>query len=77
MSWQVNRALAYIAQQAQLSAEHVEGELIRIAVEDQPNVLAAISAADEIGAAMAASYRDKYPDVDFLCGYRRTCVWQG
>ena len=77
MNWQVKYALANIAEQPQFTAEHVEGELIRIVVRDQPDVLAVISAADEIGAATAASYREKYPEMDFLCGYRKTCVWHG
>lgn len=77
MSWQVKRALAYIAEQPRLSAQHVEGELIRIEVEDQPDVLAVISAANEIDAATAANYREKHPGMDFLCGYRKTCVWHG
>jgi hypothetical protein len=77
VSWQVKRALAYIAEQPRLSAQHVGGELIRIEVEDQPDVLAVISAANEIDAATAASYREKHPEMDFLCGYRKTCVWPG
>ncbi len=77
MNWQVKYALANIAEQPRLTAEHVEGELIRIVAQDQPDVLAAISAADGIGAATAASYREKYPEMDFLCGYRKTCVWHG
>lgn len=77
MSWQVNYALANIGEQAQLTAEHVEGELIRIGAQDQPDVLAVISAAHEICAATAASYREKYPRMDFLCGYRKSCVWHG
>lgn len=77
MNWQVKYALANIAKETRSTAEHVEGELIRIATPDQPDVSAAISAANEIGAATAASYREKYPELDFLCGYRKTCVWYG
>jgi hypothetical protein len=77
VNWQVTRALAYIAEQPRLSAQHVVGELIRIEVEDQPDVLAVISAANEIDAATATSYREKHSEMDFLCGYRKTCVWPG
>lgn len=73
----MKRALAYIAEQPRLSAQHVGGELIRIEVEDQPAVLAVISAANEMDATTAASYRGKHPEMDFLCGYRKTCVWPG
>lgn len=77
MNWQVKYALANIAAQPRLNAEHVDGELIRIVTPDQPDVLAAISAEHEIRAATAANYREKYPDMDFLCGYRSACVWHG
>lgn len=71
------RALAYISEQPRLSAQHVQGELIKIEAENQPDVLAVISAASEIDAGTAASYREQYPNMDFLCGYRKTCVWPG
>ncbi|GGC92610.1 hypothetical protein [Chelatococcus reniformis] len=77
MNWQVKYALANIAEQGQLTAEYVHGELIRIVTPDQPDVLAAISAANEIDAATAANYQQKYPDMDFLCGYRSACIWRG
>lgn len=77
MSWQIRYALAYIAKQSGLTAEHVDGELIRIVARDQPDVLAVISAAYEIDAAMAASYLESYPGADFVCGYRKSCVWHG
>lgn len=77
MSWQVNYVLAYIAEEPGMSAQHVGGELIRIKAKNQPDVLAAISAANKIDAVTAASYREKYPEMDFLCGYRKTCVWPG
>jgi hypothetical protein len=77
VNWQLRYALASIAQQPQLTGVHVEGELIRIQAQNQPDVLAAISAADHIDAATAASYCERYPEMDFLCGYRKTCVWHG
>lgn len=39
MSWQVNYVLAYIAEKPGMSAQHVEGELIRIRAKNQPDVL--------------------------------------
>lgn len=60
-----------------MSAQHVEDELIQISAKNQPDVLAAISAAYKIDVATAAEYREKYPEMDFLCGYRKTCVWPG
>lgn len=77
MNWQVRYALANVTKQIPSTAEHVEGELIRIITPDRPDVVAAISAANVIDAATASSYREKYPDLDFLCGYRKTCIWHG
>jgi hypothetical protein len=77
VNWQVKYALANIPKQLPSTAEHVRGELIRIVTNDRPEVLAAISAAEEIGASTAASYASLYPEMDFLCGYRAGCVWDG
>lgn len=55
----------------------MEGELIRIVTPEKPDVLAAISAAHEIDQETAESYRKQHPALDFLCGYRQTCVWHG
>lgn len=78
MNWQVKYALANIAEKpSRLTAEHVKGELIRITTQDRPAVLAAISAADQIDAVVAAGYRKEHPEMDFLCGYRAACVWRG
>lgn len=77
MNWQVKYALENISKQPRLSAEHVEEELIRVSSADRPDVLAAVSGGYEIDAAAAASYQNRYPRMDFLCGYRTDCVWRG
>ena len=77
MNWQIKYLLANIGEQRGLTAGHVKGELIRIAVQDQPDVIAVISAAHEIDAAIAVAYRETYPDINFMCGYRKSCVWHG
>lgn len=77
MNWQVKYALAYIAEATGMNAQHVKDELIRIEAQNQLDVLAAISAANIIDVETAASYKEKYPEMDFLCGYRKTCVWPG
>lgn len=77
VNWQVNYALANVKKQIGSTAEHVEGELIRIITPEQPDVLAAISAADAINAETVVRYMENHPDLDFLCGYRKTCIWHG
>jgi hypothetical protein len=51
--------------------------MIWIGSQGQPDMLAVISAAREINAATAVGYREKHLEMDFLCGYRTTCVWHG
>ena len=77
MNWQVRYALANVKEQIGSTAEHVEGELIRIVTPGGPDVLAAISAAELIDVETAVSYRERHPNLDFLCGYRKNCVWHG
>lgn len=60
-----------------LIAEHVEEELIRITMPQKPDVLAVISGAGEVDEAATVSYTKQYPELDFLCGYRSTCIWHG
>jgi hypothetical protein len=77
VNWQIQYALANISEQSQLTAMHMEGELIRIVAENRPDVLAVISEAHTINPATAVSYCERYRGMDFLCGYRQTCVWHG
>jgi len=78
MSWQVNYALEYIRQNRKVaSAEQVRGDAIRITIQEQPDVVAVISAAYTITAALAMQYHTDFPNMDFLCGYRKNCVWEG
>jgi hypothetical protein len=77
VKWQVKYALAYISEEALLTAVHVDGDLIRIVAQNQPDVFAVISDAQSISLATAESYLQKHPEMDFLCGYRKTCFWHG
>ncbi|WP_439547751.1 hypothetical protein [Falsiroseomonas sp.] len=78
MNWQVRYALANIAKTAgRTKAEFVTGNLIRLSTEDQPDVLALISSDELIDEAVAKQYVNEFPDLDFICGYRTTCVWVG
>lgn len=78
MTWQIDYALQNFENPNGLSqAEHLRGETIKISTRDKPDVLAVISAADTIDKRLAEQYHQKEPDMDFLCGYRSTCVWEG
>ena len=79
MNWQVKYALENINEQAfsRLSAEYVDGDVVKIIARDQPDVLAAISGAFIITKAIAEEYIQETPIIDFLCSYRKECVWEG
>jgi hypothetical protein len=78
MSWQVNYALSNIRQaQGVTSAQHIRGDAIGITIHEQPDVIAIISAAYTINAELAMQYHADFPDMDFLCGYRKECIWEG
>jgi len=44
---------------------------------DRPDAVAVISAAYLIDSEMAKQYHLEYPEMDFLCGYRKQCAWEG
>ncbi|WP_200834879.1 hypothetical protein [Phyllobacterium salinisoli] len=77
MNWQIKYALASFAKERQSSAEHVGGDIIRIMTRDRPDVLAAITSVETVDQATAARYREQVEGLDFLCGYRAECVWEG
>ena len=44
---------------------------------DRADVVAVISAAYTINTELAMHYHADFPDMDFLCGYRKECIWEG
>lgn len=77
MNWQVRYALANFKNPEGSTAEFIENDLIKVVTQNQPDVLAAISADETINVATTARYREQIPNLDFLCGYRASCVWEG
>lgn len=79
MNWQVKYALENINNHFKRTgyAEHVADDAIRISIRDRPDTLVIISASYEITLEIAKQYHEKFPDLDFLCGYRKECVWTG
>jgi hypothetical protein len=77
VNWQIAYALANFKNPGRSSAVHVEDDLIRVITPDQPDVLAAIAPGETIDLATATYYRQRFPAMDFLCGYRSSCVWEG
>lgn len=79
MNWQVKYALEYLHKNLKItgSAEHVADDAIRISIHGRPDTLAIISASYEINFEIARQYHENFPNIDFLCGYRKECVWTG
>lgn len=78
MSWQVNYALNLLRTgYAGVTAEPLNRDVIKLTVQNQPDVIAAISAAKEIDVGTAQRYVEETPEMDFLCGFRKECVWHG
>ena len=77
MSWQVKYAIENINGPGGLRAEVVQGEVIKIHGDKQQDVIAMISAAYSIDLNAAMQCRKEEPTLDFLCGYRKECVWDG
>jgi hypothetical protein len=77
VNWQIKYALASLAAGRRSTAEHVGGDVIRIMTQDRPDVLAAITTVETVNRATAAQYREQVEGLDFLCGYRSQCVWEG
>jgi hypothetical protein len=78
MNWQIQYALSNIQQErSRMSAQHVSGDAIKIMFPDHPDVLAVISDSYTITAELAKQYHLEFPRMDFLCGYRKQCVWEG
>lgn len=78
MKWQVKYALENARRESGvISVEHAGGDAIRISVREQPDVLAVISDAYKMDAELAARYYEQCSEMDFLCGYRKECLWDG
>ncbi|MDI5929052.1 hypothetical protein QBK93_30890 [Rhizobium leguminosarum] len=78
MSWQVAYALKSIhGVRGVTGAENIRGDAIKITAQSQPESVAVISDADFIDVALAKGYHQQYPEMDFLCGYRKGAVWEG
>lgn len=78
MKWQVKYALEYLNKDnGRHKAEYVQNDVIKITTTEQPDVLAAISNIYTISKDIAEQYVQENPDIDFLCGYRKQCVWEG
>ena len=78
MNWQVKYALDNIRNSHGMeSAQPISDEAIKIAMPNRPEVIAVISATQLINTEIAMQYHSNYPAMDFLCGYRKECAWEG
>ena len=78
MKWQIKYAIENLQENAKLnSAEHFRDDAIKIELHDGDEVIAIISASYKITRELVAQYHDDFPNMSFLCGYRKECIWEG
>jgi len=77
VNWQIRYALASFEEKGNSAAEHLGGDVIRVTTPHRPDVLAVITAADMVDHATAVRYLEETQGLDFLCGYRAHCAWDG
>jgi len=83
VNWQIRYALASFKEERRSTAEHVEGDVIKIVEEARvgshlahPNIVQVLDfGQDDSGVYyLVLEWVD---GLDFLCGYRSQCVWEG
>lgn len=77
MNWQVKYAFANLAKERSSTVEHVGGDFLRVMTEDRPDVLAAVTDVETVSRETVTQYLKQMDELDFLCGYRKQCVWEG
>jgi len=79
MNWQVKYALENLNRDIGklFKAEYIESDVIKVTTKGQPEVFAHISACHEITLTIVKGYTEQFPNLDFVCGYRSNCIWNG
>lgn len=78
MNWQVNYALRNIWEShGAASARYFRDDAISVVMSNGSHATAIISAAYSINIELVKKYHEAFPDMEFLCGYRKECVWDG
>ncbi|APP78663.1 hypothetical protein [Xanthomonas hortorum] len=78
MNWQVAYTLQNLRKHHGADAARaLSGDAVLITIPHQPQVLAVISDAYTISEQSTTHYHAQFPGLDFVCGYRKECVWEG
>ncbi len=77
MSWATNYALENIAERGDISADLISENVIVLKADNKPDVMAYISDAHSIEYDSAGAMAASHPEIDFVCGYRKNCIWHG
>lgn len=78
MKWQIKFAWKNISEISKVEkVVPVGDEALKISIRDHADIIAVISEAVTITADLAVKYHSAFPNMDFLCGYRKECVWEG
>lgn len=77
MSWAADSALDFISNKKLADAEKIDTSVIRLSTEMMPDVDAYISGLHEIDDAEVTRIMSSHSGIDFICGYRNSCIWHG
>jgi hypothetical protein len=78
VSWQVNYALENIRKiHGTESAQQISDDAIKITMPNRREAIAVISAKQLIDTEIVVQYYLNCPAMNFLCGYRKECAWEG
>lgn len=78
MKWQIKFAWKNISEISKVEKVVPFGdEALKISIRENADIVAVVSDAVTITADLAVKYHSAFPNMDFLCGYRKECVWEG
>lgn len=77
MNWAIKYALENLAERDDISADLVADNVIVLRADNTPDVVAYISDAHSIEYSSVGTMAASHPEIDFICGYRKTCIWHG
>lgn len=79
MNWQVKYALEYLQNNNNkvISVSYIQEDLIKVVIQNMPDITVIISASFLMTLEDVKQYHKTYPDIDFICGYRKNCIWSG
>jgi len=77
MSWATDYAIEQIVENDEADVVKIDGSSIRLSMKNKPDVDAYICGLHEIDGTKVNRVLSTHPDIDFICGFRNSCIWHG